>query len=345
MVATVVNLSGAPESGPHPSPPPGRPPARAPGPQHPLPGRGLAHHDFLCAGQWDTRHEVQTVYLIRGGRVVWSHAMPNRDALDRFQEFSDIHLLSNGNLLFARKTGATEITPDKEVVWNYECPPGTECHTAQPIGPDKVFLCINGAPAVARLVNKRSGKIEMEHALQSKPLPPDPRHQGGAIHGQFRHIRMTRAGTYLLAHPDLNKVAEYDREWREIWSVPAPSAWTAVRLPDGNTLIGGNQHGYVREVNPAGETVWEVLKDDLPDIPLYSVQEVVRLANGNTVICNWGGTIRREDWDKVVQYVEVTPDKRVVWALHQWRDPDLGPGSLIQLLDQPGSAENGDLLR
>jgi len=30
-------------------------------------------------------------------------------------------------------------------------------------------------------------------------------------HGQFRHIRMTKAGTYLVAHLNLGKVREYDR--------------------------------------------------------------------------------------------------------------------------------------
>jgi hypothetical protein len=80
----------------------------------------------------------------------------------------------------------------------------------------------------------------------------------------------------------------------------------------------------VREVNPNGETVWQIEKDDLPGYPLYTVQECSRLANGNTVICNWGGSIRKEDWDKVVQVIEVTPQKEVVWALHQWKDPDLG---------------------
>jgi hypothetical protein len=153
---------------------------------------------------------------------------------------------------------------------------------------------------------------------------------------------MTRAGTYLIAHLDLGKVIEYDKDWKEIWSVDARSAWAAVRLQNGNTLVSGNQNGYVREFNPKGELVWAIEKDDLPGIPLYTVQEVNRLANGNMLISNWGGSIQKSDWDKVVQVIEVTPDKRVVWALHQWKDPDLGPSSCIQLLDEPGKEEEFD---
>jgi len=41
----------------------------------------------------------------------------------------------------------------------------------------------------------------------------------------------------------------------------------------------------------------------------------------------------------------VTPDKKVVWALSSWKDPDLGPATSIQLLDEPGVVENLDLER
>ncbi len=310
-----------------------------------LPGRGLAQHDFICAGQWDTRNPLETAFLVRGGKVVATFTIPDKNERGETAEFSDIHLLSNGNFLYAHKTGAAEVTAEKKLVWSYIAPPNTEVHSAQPIGLDKVFLCQNGFPAKALLINKRTGSVEMEHVLETKPKPDDPKAAGGSIHGQFRHIRMTKAGTYLIAHLNLGRVREYDRDWKVVLDVDAPSAWTAVRLPDGNTLIGGNQHGYVREVNAQGATVWEITKDELPGIPLYTVQEVSRLKNGNTIICNWGGSIQKSDWEKVVQYIEVTPAKKVVWALHQWRDPDLGPGSLMQLLDEGGKAEEGDLLR
>ena len=320
-------------------PKPQRPAARAPVPAV-LPGKGLAQHDFLFAGEWDTRKDSQTVFIIRKGRIAWSYAIPIKDHNNTLSEFSDIHMLSNGNVLYACKTGAAEVSPARKLLWSYECPTGSECHSAQPIGPDKVFLCLNGTPAKAVLINKKTGAVEMEHEIPTA-RPDDPK----SVHGQFRHIRTTKAGTYLLAHLNMGKVIEYDKDWKPTWSVDAPSAWAAVRLKNGNTLISGNQNGYVREVNPKGEIVWELNKDDLPGFPLYTVHEVTRLANGNTVICNWGGFLRKEDWDKVVQIIEVTPDKKVVWAVHQWKDPDLGPSSCIQLLDEKGKEENGDLQR
>jgi hypothetical protein len=141
----------------------------------------------------------------------------------------------------------------------------------------------------------------------------------------------------------LGDVVEYDENGKKLWSVSAPSAWAAVRLKNGNTLISGNQYGYVREVNPKGEVVWEIHKDDLPGIPLHTVQEVSRLANGNTLINNWVGNVPTAEWSTVVQLIEVTPDKKLVWALRNWSV--LGPASSTQLLDEPGRPEKRELQR
>lgn len=298
-------------------------------PATPLPGNGLARHPFLYCGEWDTRRPVQTMYVVRGGKVTWSYSISNQEELD------DCTMLSNGNIVFSRKSGASEITPDSKIVWNYQAPPGTEVHTALPLGTDRVLIMQNGNPAKLMIIQKASGKVEKELTL--------PTAHPEKVHGQFRHVRMTAAGTFLVAHLDLGKVVEYDAKGAPIWSVEAPSAWAAVRLKNGNTLISGNQHGYVREVNAKGEVVWEINKNDLPGIPLYTVQEVSRLANGNTLINNWSGSLKRDAWPAVVQLIEVTPDKKVVWALRDW--DTLGPASSTQLLDEPGVPEHGDLQR
>jgi alpha-glucosidase len=283
-------------------------------------GKGLAQHDFLYCGEWDTRRPAQTMAIVRGGKVVWSYDIPNA------QEYGDCTLLPNGNIVFSRKSGASEITPDKQIVWNYEAPKGTEIHTSQPIGTDRVLIMQNGNPAKAMIIEKATNKVLKELVLPTRR--PD------SVHGQFRHIRLTDAGTFLVAHLDLGKVVEYDQDGKELWSVDAPSAWAAVRLPNGNTLISGNQHGYVREVNRKGEIMWGLEKDDLPGIPLHTVQEVTRLANGNTLINNWAGSRPRAEWPNVVQLIELTPDKKIVWALRDW--DTFGPASSTQLLDQKG---------
>ena len=55
--------------------------------------------------------------------------------------------------------------------------------------------------------------------------------------------------------------------------------------------------------------------------------------------------MKKGDWPKIVQVIEVTPDKKVVWAINEWENPDLGPASCIQLLDEVGRDEAQELMR
>ena len=107
-----------------------------------LPGEGLAQHPFLYCGEWQQRGKSeQMMYLVREGKVVWSYSIPSTE------ELGDCTLLSDGNILFSRRLGASEVAPDKKIVWNYDAPPNTEIHTAYPMGKDRVLLMQNGNPA------------------------------------------------------------------------------------------------------------------------------------------------------------------------------------------------------
>jgi outer membrane protein assembly factor BamB len=277
------------------------------------------------------------MYVVRDGKVVWDWSIPSTDA-GQISEFSDATMLSDGSVVFGRKTGAGKVTRDKKLVWDYEAPKGCEVHTVQPIGLDRVMFVTNGVPAKLTVLNLTTNQTETEF-----PLPTG----GKAVHGMFRRARMTAAGTFLVSHMDMGKVVEYDNTGKSIWSIDVPSPWDAVRLKNGNTLITSNK-GFIHEVNPKGETVWEFTQKDVPDYKLFSIQEADRLANGNTVISNWcpNGIKSPAEWPKSVQILEVTPDKKVVWALRSWTDPaDLGPATVIQLLDEPGIPENREQQR
>ena len=139
---------------------------------------------------------------------------------------------------------------------------------------------------------------------------------------------------------------EYDANFKEIWSYAVQYPWDAVRLKNGNTLITEGDHS-VLEVNKQGQIVWQFSQEDAPEYKFIIFQEACRLENGNTVICNWcPHNFDAKLWPGTVQVLEVTPAKKVVWALSEWKNPDLGPASSIQLLDEPGTPENpGDLQR
>jgi outer membrane protein assembly factor BamB len=288
-----------------------------------LPGKGLAEHDFLYAGESKNRR----VFIVRKGRVVWSYDDPAGRG-----EISDAVLLSDGSLLLAHQYAVKLISPEKKVLWNLDAPKGTEIHTAMPIGHEHVLYVQNGDPAKVRVVNITTGETKKEF-----PLPVgNPKN----THGQFRHARLTGSGTLLVAHMDLNKVCEYNADGKEVWSFPCDGPWGATPLKNGNTLIVDRRG--IREVTHRGETVAAFMREDAQPYKLGSLQLAWRLPNGNTLINNWvnewSGPIDRTN--PPVQAVELTPDKQVVWVLRSWVEPDLGPATTIQILDQPEAPEN-----
>ncbi len=313
----------------------------APAPFSPkdIPGKGLAEHPFFYAGEWNHPSPDQTMFIIRDGRVQWSYSIPLKTSSGGIQEYSDATLRSDGSVLFAHMSGATLVSAEKKVLWHYDAPKGFEVHVAQPLGLNRAMLIQNGNPAKCMIVRLPGGDIEKEFIL--------PTGNPGKTHGQFRRARLTAAGTLLAAHMDSNKVAEYDMEGKEIWSYSVPSPWAANRLKNGNTLLTSNR-GFVREINAKGETVWEFTQTDVPDIKLFSLQEANRLANGHTIITNWcpNGIKDPKRWPESVQAIEVTSDKKVVWALRSWEGAaNLGPATNLQLLDEPGVPENREQSR
>ena len=288
-----------------------------------LPGKGLAGHDFFYAGEAKARN----MYVVKGGRVVWSYNDPEGKG-----EISDAVLLSNGNVLLAHQFAVKLVAPDKTVLWNYDAPKGTEIHTAQPIGKEHVLFVRNGDPAVVKVVNLVSDRTVKEFAIPVK----NPK----GVHGQFRHARLTAGGTLMVGHMDMGKVSEYDASGKEIWSFPAPNVWGVTPLKNGNCLVV--DRSGIREVNRNAETTWTFARGDAGDYKLPNLQLAWRLPNGNTLINNWvnewNGPVDKSN--APVQALELTPDKKVVWALRSWSNPDLGPATTIQILGEPEAPEN-----
>ncbi|RYD30675.1 MAG: hypothetical protein EOP87_16230 [Verrucomicrobiaceae bacterium] len=284
----------------------------------------LEGHDFFYAGE----NKVHDMYVVKKGEIVWSYHNHKSKG-----EISDAVRLSNGSVLFAHQFGITLLGEDKEVIWKLDAPEGTEIHTAQPIGKERIVYVMNGPEPKCVVHNIVTDKPEREFPLKVGNLK--------SVHGHFRHARLTAAGTLLVAHMDGGKVSEYDEHGKEVWTTPFPGPWAASRLPDGNTLITSTK--LIREVDAKGGTVWECKPSDLPDHKILNLQIATRLPNGNTLLNNWVNP-----WDGPIDFgtapaqaLEITPDKKVVWTLRSWAEPNnLGPATTIQLLDVPSAAEN-----
>jgi hypothetical protein len=235
----------------------------------------------------------------------------------------DAHILPNGNVLLQQGwTKVQEVTPDKQVIWEYDAAKANagqrvEVHAFQRIE-DGLTMIAESGPARIIEVDK-TGAVKREVKLKvNRP----------SAHSDTRLVRKLASGNYLVAQESDGFVREYDPTGTVVWEyeVPlfnkpkkgghGPEAWgnsvfSATRLANGNTLIGtGNGHS-VLEVTPAKEIVWKLEQNDLPGITLAWVTRVERLANGNTIIGNCHAGPANP------QLIEVTPDRKVVWT---WKD-------------------------
>jgi outer membrane protein assembly factor BamB len=213
----------------------------------------------------------------------------------------DIHLLPNGHIMVQEKMRkVVEIDPKtKAVVWSYDSQTANgnagkkvEVHAFQPLENGVVMIAESGPARIIEV--DRSGKLLKSIAL--KVNQPHP-------HTDTRLARKLTNGHYLVCHEADGTLREYDGEGTVVWEYKVPlfgkaekgghgleafgnRLFSALRLPNGNTLIGtGNGHSVI-EVTPEKELVWELHQDDLPGIRLAWVTTLELLPNGNLVIGN-----------------------------------------------------------
>ncbi|MBC8052665.1 MAG: hypothetical protein H7Y13_06345 [Sphingobacteriaceae bacterium] len=286
--------------------------------------RDLSKFNFFYAGEG----KIHNMYIVKDGKIAWSYTN-----LDSKGEISDAVLLKNGNILFAHQTGVSILTPAKKIIWNYPAPQNAEIHTAVPAGKDLIVFVMNANPAKVIVMNYVTNKIVKEFNV--------PVGNPKGIHGHFRHARLTDKGTLLIAHMDMAKVNEYDTEGKILLSLDVPRPWSVEPLKNGNILVCSASS--VLEINRKGETIWEVDTKSIKGYDVSSPQVAQRLANGNILFNNWfnqWGTATVDLKNPPIQALEITPDKKVVWALSSWAEPaNLGPSTIIQLLENTGELE------
>jgi len=251
------------------------------------------------------------------GAVLWEY--PNRFTVH------DLARLPNGNVLF--QTGpatVVEVSPEKRVVWSYTASPrpgyagAVEIHTFQRLDDGLTMVAETGNKRIVEV--DRDGKVVKEFPLRVDN--PNP-------HRDTRLARKLENGHYLVCHEGDGVVREYDGGGKVVWSYALDLAgrprtpghtghgkevFSALRKPDGNTLIGTGNGNRVIEVDPSGKVVWSVEQDELPGIKLAWVTTLALLPDGNLVIGNCHAGPGNP------QLIEVTRDKKVVWTLKDFKN-------------------------
>jgi len=238
----------------------------------------------------------------------------------------DVARLEDGNvLLHTGPAKVVEITPVKEGVWQYECqpkPPYTgrvEIHAFQRLADGLTMIAESGNRRIVEV--DRGGQIVKEVPLYVEHPQP---------HRDTRLARKLENGHYLVCHEGDGAVREYDSNGNVVWSYALDLAgrarspghgpeghgtevFSALRLKDGNTLIGCGNGNRVIEVTPVGQIVWSIEQNELKGITLAWVTTLQLLPSGNLIV---GNTHAGEENP---QLFEVTRDKKVVWTFRDFK--------------------------
>ncbi|HEY3787902.1 MAG TPA: hypothetical protein VGL71_03560, partial [Urbifossiella sp.] len=238
----------------------------------------------------------------------------------------DIQMLPSGNLLLHTAAATvTEVTPKKEIVWKYEALPKpgykgrVEVHAFQRLADGNTMVAESGNRRIVEV--NADGKIVKEIALTVKN--PDP-------HRDTRMVRKLASGNYLACHEGDGCVREYDPSGKVVWEFKLDLAgrprsgghgpeghgtevFSALRLPNGHTMIGGGNNNRVLEVDDKGKVVWSIDQQELPGITLAWVTMLEVLPNGNVIVGNCHAGPDNP------QLFEVTRDKKVVWRFKDFK--------------------------
>ena len=246
----------------------------------------------------------------------------------RIGPLHDLQMLPNGNLLFQTNwTRLVEVKPEtNQVVWEYDSSKSSdnqgrriEVHAFQRLANGNTMIAESGATRIIEV--DRDGKIQ--HTVKLQVKDPHP-------HRDTRLVRKLDNGNYLVCHEGEGTVREYAADGKVAWEYRVPmfgkqakgghgleafgnKCFSAIRLANGNTLIGtGNGHSVI-EVTPEKKIVWQLHQNDLPGIQLAWVTTLQLLPSGNIVIgnCHAG--------PKNPQIIEVNRDKEVVWSFHDFK--------------------------
>jgi outer membrane protein assembly factor BamB len=279
-----------------------------------LPMTAVAAHRVLIQGKG------KLVVVGAGGKAEWE--MP-------WGAIHDVHVMENGHFLVPKNNREIcEIDPEtKEVVWSYNSATSNgnqgkrvEVHAFQPLKNGNIMIAESG-PARIIEINRQG---EIQHELKLKVDRPN-------AHTDTRLARKLANGNYLACHEGDGILREYDGKTGEVvWEYEVPmfdkpargghgpeafgnKLFSAVRLENGNTLIGtGNGHS-VLEVTPEKKIVWQLHQKDLPGITLAWVTTLEVLPSGNYVIGNCHAGKDNP------QLIELDPkSKKVVWTFDQF---------------------------
>lgn len=273
-----------------------------------------AQHRMLCVGN------DKIAVVSSNGKAEWE--LPWKGGTH------DLHVLKNGNILAVRDAHVVvevDATAKKDV-WSYDSATSNgnsgkrvEVHAIQPLADDDVMIAESGPARIIEVDRKGT----LRKTIRLKVDKPDP-------HRDTRLARKLDDGHYLVCHEGDGVVREYDGDGNVVWEFSVPlfgqtpvpghgpeafgnQVFSALRLKNGDTLIGtGNGHAIL-EVTPEKKIVWEVHQNDLQGVTLAWVTTVALSPGGHILFGNCHAGPGQP------QIIEIERDSRhVIWKFERF---------------------------
>lgn len=282
---------------------------------------------FLAANLWPPQPATaddnfpRCLYAAEGAKKILRYGADGKVAWEYPAEMSrDIWALPNNNVLFCfnsdydsgkhdNPSGVMEVTPDKRVVFAFSTT--GQVWSCQRMTDGNTLV---GAASQGKLLVV-SPDAQVVKTIQLLNIPG---------HSCLRNARQIANGHFLVAEESAHAAREYSAEGKLVRDIKLSFApFSVVRLENGNTVICGQQ--TIIEVDPADRILWSLKGADLPELGIRWFAGIQVLPNGNIFVCNAGGK---------VPFLEISPEKRVIWQSPSAMTIPLGHG--IQRLDIAG---------
>jgi outer membrane protein assembly factor BamB len=274
------------------------------------------------SGQILAAGDRRVMVLSPAGEVLWEY--PTKLT-------HDVWMLPSGNVLYADGETVTEVTREKQVVFQYRAAEqkGGGTYACQRLADGKTLV---GENSTGRLLEvDPDGKVVF--ALQTSPFQA----------GQHHNMRMARKlgnGNYLVCHSGARLVKEYTPKGEAVWEVkvPGPLAFAAIRTAKGSTLVSCLDR--VVEYDPSGKSIWECRTEELgAAVTIRNLTGINLLPNGNVV----AGCYQAYANGQGCGLLEISREKKVVWSYSKPK----GDQSMmaVELLSVEGKPPTGDVLR
>lgn len=258
-----------------------------------------------------SEHKGNRIGIVnKKGEIVWEYKCAHPQ---------DVCMDKNGGILIATSRAAIYINQEKKILWKFEIKAPNEIPYCQFLKNGNLTIGIEGENVIHE-ISKKGVIINSTHVPTSSEK----------IHGTFRFLRRTEQDTYVIPLLNDEKFVEIDLKGELVRTFPFEPvcAVSALRLKNGNTILGCGTDGIIYELDKNNKIVWLMNREAHGDLQIKCITGLSILNDHTLVACNWG--IRKESSRELPHIWAVNKDKKIVWRV--WGDA-IGSIAQIQLLD------------